>query len=319
MNDKTKTEDDLDPLNMDEDLEEQIAKLPQGRYAVSLDGDVMKLEDPPQREGPLVENAAAQPSPGYEMLESHPILGAMITEPALLEFSAQYDDLIDALAAAQADFDDIPKNRTGKVSGQNAAGNRYEYEYKYADISDVLKEVRPKLAKRGIVITQQPVINNQRLTIVTMLLKGHQWMRNELVMPMQNAGRANPNQVLGGQITYLRRYPLCAMVGVQAEEDLDSQETGSNATGNVAHRVDTKQAPGGAKDTTTELDGCINAEQQQQIKDALSITGISINKVAQHIADEIGEEVRPNPQSIPADHFDTAMRFINAQADEGNA
>jgi len=48
-----------------------------------------------------------------------------------------------ALAAAQGELKNPEKTKTGKVAGTTKAGKYYEYEYKYADIADVLEAALP--------------------------------------------------------------------------------------------------------------------------------------------------------------------------------
>ena len=258
-----------------------------------------------------METDQERPTPDFQPA-TLPMLSALI-EPALQECSANVADLVEALAEAQAAFPEIPKSRTGKISGQSANGNRYEYEYKYADISDVLRVCRPICGKNGIAISQLPTVETQKLSITTMLMRGNQWIRSTLTMSLMNPGRANPNQVLGGQITYLRRYSLCAMLGVQAEEDLDAQEMG--ASDNAPERITPKT--GKSKSRSPQLDGCIDPDQQAKLRDGLAVTGIAVQELVDHVANEIGEDISPkNLARIPKDAFDIAHLYLAKKADQ---
>jgi hypothetical protein len=115
------------------------------------------------------------------------------------------DDLVASLARAQANMPPIPKNHENKHFGS-----------RYADIADVLAVVRPVLAAEGIALVQATRITEQGTELVTALLKGME--RLESVLPLQMDQKA---QDLGSRLTYLRRYALCALVGVAAEDDDD--------------------------------------------------------------------------------------------------
>ena len=52
--------------------------------------------------------------------------------------SIKHETLADALAAAQTEMPAIAKERVGKVQGETTDGRRYEYNYQYADLADVL-------------------------------------------------------------------------------------------------------------------------------------------------------------------------------------
>lgn len=120
--------------------------------------------------------------------------------------------LVAALARAQLVMPTIPKSHTNPHFGS-----------RYADIADVLAVVRPVLAKEGIAITQTTRVTDAGCELVTCLLKGDD--RLESAMPLQIDQKA---QDLGSRLTYLRRYALCALVGVAAEDD-DDGHAASNA------------------------------------------------------------------------------------------
>lgn len=124
------------------------------------------------------------------------------------------DDLVASLARAQAVMPPIPKNHENKHFGS-----------KYADIADVLAVVRPVLAAEGIAIMQATRITEQGTELVTALLKGIE--RLESVLPLQMDQKA---QDLGSRMSYLRRYSICALVGVAAEDDDDGNAASTAPT-----------------------------------------------------------------------------------------
>lgn len=134
--------------------------------------------------------------------------------------SENVDQVFTALAAAQADLQNPNKTKTAKVKGVSKTGRDYEMTYKYADIADVLNDARPVLAKHGLCIVQATGIDGGALLVRTRL--GHnsgQWVESEYPVSAVNGD----HQKMGAALTYSRRYALCAMIGVAAEEDLDGQ------------------------------------------------------------------------------------------------
>jgi hypothetical protein len=132
--------------------------------------------------------------------------------------SEQINELAKALAAAQSEIEDPKKTRTGKVSGTSKSGRDFNYEYKYADISDVLKNCRAALAKHEIAVTQPTAVDGGTLFIRTRLLHSSgQWIESDYpVCSIQG-----DHQKMGAAMTYARRYALTSLVGVAADEDTD--------------------------------------------------------------------------------------------------
>ena len=113
--------------------------------------------------------------------------------------------LVDALVRCQQSFPPIPKTHTNPA-----------FKSKYADLGDVLAAVRPVLSTEGIAVLQPMRITDTGCELVTVLLRGDE--RIESAIPLQVDGKA---QDLGSRLTYLRRYALCSLLGVVAEDDDD--------------------------------------------------------------------------------------------------
>lgn len=146
------------------------------------------------------------------------LAAAFATSPAI-------DKLFTALMEASAKFGEIKKLRTAKIKGKTEGGTPYSYEYKYADLSDVIAATVPHLAEAKIVVTQPIIRVQDGVCVITMMVhESGQWMRSNLTMPLADRSA----QKLGGASTYGRRYALCAMLGVASEDDDD---------GNLAERA----------------------------------------------------------------------------------
>jgi hypothetical protein len=133
-----------------------------------------------------------------------------------MQTSEQVTDLITALAAAQGEFPSIGKNKKAEV--QTKAGRNYSYGY--ADISVVLAAVIPVLSKHKIVLTQPTILDGDNMIIRTYLWHtSGQWMYAEYSV----CSIVGDHQAMGAALTYARRYAICTLLGIAAEEDLDGQ------------------------------------------------------------------------------------------------
>lgn len=120
-------------------------------------------------------------------------------------------DLVDALAKAQGEMEDPVKDKTATIAGDKA-----KYGYDYADLAGVRQACRKALSSNGIAVLQPPCHTGEGvMTVVTLLMKGEQWIAAELPMPL---GGRTP-QAIGSCITYGRRFSLKAMCGLADTDD----------------------------------------------------------------------------------------------------
>lgn len=132
--------------------------------------------------------------------------------------------LAEALAKAQASFPSIERNR--EVEVETKRGGRYRF--KYATLDHILERVRGPLAKHGLAVTQLVESEDGTSYLSTLLMHGPsgEWLRGRLALPTTDGA---PHE-LGSLLTYLRRYSLNAVLGIEGEEDDD----GNRAQGNGA-------------------------------------------------------------------------------------
>jgi len=114
--------------------------------------------------------------------------------------------LVKALAKAQGEFPEIPKDRT----------NEY-FKSKYATLDAVISATRDPLVKNNIAVTHA-FTSNENGPCVTTTLRHESGETIESSIPV-NAG--DKMQALGSAITYAKRYNLCALLNVTADEDDD--------------------------------------------------------------------------------------------------
>ena len=139
--------------------------------------------------------------------------------------SLSIDKLAVDLAAAQAEFPTINKTHTGEI--RTRAGGAFKY--KYAGLDDILAALRPCLSKHGLAIQQRvwTSLNGQYYANVqTVLLhKSGQWVQSpRMACPVAELPTGNALQSLGSTFTYLKRYQLCAFLGIEGEEDKDAAD-----------------------------------------------------------------------------------------------
>jgi hypothetical protein len=125
--------------------------------------------------------------------------------------------LAEALAKAQSEFKTVNKSKTAKVRGEKN-GRQYEYEYKYADLADLLNMALPLLAKQGIALTQPLVRKDGKLYVTTRLQFQDEVQQDDGIFVPD--GTTKP-QEMGTYISYAKRYSLSSMLAISADEDVD--------------------------------------------------------------------------------------------------
>lgn len=141
------------------------------------------------------------------------------------ETTTEHPTLAAALAAAQSEFDDIPKRRRATVK-VNRDGRWIEYGYNYADLADVLAAIRPALSRNGIAVSHRTeVLQTGKVRLIALLMHASgESIESHMDLPAFPAeGKAV--QTWGGSLTYARRYQISALCGVASEEDNDANET----------------------------------------------------------------------------------------------
>ena len=159
-----------------------------------------------------------------------------------------------AMVKAQAAFKPIKKTRKAKIVGQKGS-----YEYKYADLADVLNAVTKPLNDNGIFQTQRTRIEwtdtgHANLIICTELR--HE-SGEKIVSEWPLALQQQPQQS-GILLSYYRRYALCAVLGIQTEEmesQVEADESGTTQGSKPVSRrtKNSGQIPSNSGKTKTEL------------------------------------------------------------------
>lgn len=123
--------------------------------------------------------------------------------------------LLESMVNAQAEFATLPKDKNG-------------YNYKYTDLDTVISTVKPVLAKNKLGFMQAlTTLENGRSAITTRIFSASgEWIEDTMYLPDVSLAKGNAAQNLGAAITYMKRYTLCAMLGISSDEDPDGKPDG---------------------------------------------------------------------------------------------
>ena len=168
--------------------------------------------------------------------------------------------LFEALAKAQAEFESV--TATSRVTFKNV-------DFKFAPLSEILGAVRPALNKYGLTLTQQtkhiPFGNANGIKVVTTLL--HESGVSYDIESVPVFYNVNDIKNLGAQVTYLRRYEVKTLLGIEADsEELDMD--------NVPNHSQSAQQTG-------NYDSNHNYQSKAQVKTPRKPTGARYGKTAQ--------------------------------------
>ena len=200
--------------------------------------------------------------------------------------------LFEALAKAQAEFSTV--TATSRVTFKNV-------DFKFAPLSEILGAVRPALNKFGLTLTQQtkhiPFGNANGIKVVTTILHESGVSYNIESVPVFY--NVNDIKNLGAQVTYLRRYEVKTLLGIEADsEELDmdnvpnhsqsAQQTGNydcnyNAQSNA--QAKTPRKPTGARYGKTaksaSLATSLSSSEQTSLSEVTSANKVASDSVSQ--------------------------------------
>jgi len=146
-----------------------------------------------------------------------------------IKTSAQINEIVSALAKAQGEMKPAVFNRVNP-----------HFRNRYADFTSCMEAVREPLSKNGLAISQMPsTTHDGKFVLVTLLAHGSgQWMAGEfpLISVKQDS------QGIGSAMTYAKRYSLCGMLGIVADEEVDADDDDGEAAAGRGHQAKAPQA-----------------------------------------------------------------------------
>ena len=232
--------------------------------------------------------------------------------------------LFEALAKAQAEFGAV--TATSRVTFKNV-------DFKFAPLSEILGAVRPALNKYGLTLTQQtkhiPFGNANGLKVVTTLL--HESGASYAIESVPVFYNVNDIKNLGAQVTYLRRYEVKTLLGIEADsEELDmdnvpNQSQSTQETGNYGNnhnyqsnaQAKTPRKPTGARYGKTTKSASLATSLSSSEQTSLSEVTSAANKVASDSVSQATSEVQvPSQKSEIATTLEPKGTKANACNDD---
>jgi len=135
------------------------------------------------------------------------------------------DTLLTALLEVQRDAKTLTKDETARVESKRTGKS---YTYRYIGLDSIVEAVRDSLASNGLVWVTMPVSDDHgHPALLYRLAHAKTGEVLEGVMPLLLA--EENAQGLGSAITYARRYSLCAVLNIVADEDDDGQKASQQA------------------------------------------------------------------------------------------
>ena len=126
----------------------------------------------------------------------------------MLHKSESIANLVKALSTLQGELKDSSKNAINP-----------HYKSKYSDLSEVLGNLRPLLAKHQLALSQFPSFENGIVSVTSLLAHASgEWIESTASAPATK----QDVQGVGSAITYLKRYSATSIVGMaSADQDDD--------------------------------------------------------------------------------------------------
>lgn len=134
-------------------------------------------------------------------------------------------ELITALIKAKAEFLPIRKDKINPF-----------FKSKYADLDSILGATEEALSKYDLAIVQ--TLDNYCLVTTLWHISG-ECIESRYPLEAAEDGKRSKSQSLGAALTYARRYAICAILNITADDDADGNEpkpsppvAASNGNGN---------------------------------------------------------------------------------------
>jgi hypothetical protein len=131
--------------------------------------------------------------------------------------------LLEAILAVQKEAPTLPKDKTNPHFGS-----------KYTGLDTIVESVGPILNKHGLVWTTLPSGTHEEPTLKYRLTHAasEQTIEGEMPLLLDKSSA----QAMGSAITYTRRYSLCAVLNLVADDDDDGQAAGTASRAGHAGR-----------------------------------------------------------------------------------
>lgn len=165
--------------------------------------------------------------------------------------SESIKNLLPALMDAQKEIPTMPKNAKA-------------YGYNYTDLDTITSVIKPILARHNISYMQSVGMDDEgRSTLTTRIFsRDGEYIEDVTTLPVIQSAKNNSAQTMGMAITYVRRYALCAMLGITSDEDVDANTVMGNSVPqnvqNVQSAMNGTVSRQGNSDVSSEINKLIS-------------------------------------------------------------
>lgn len=164
--------------------------------------------------------------------------------------SQEIKELVSALAKAQRVMKPAVYNRINP-----------HFKSRYADFASCMEACRVPLSDNGLAVIQSCETIEGKISLITMLAHvSGQWMKSEFpIIPSKM-----DSQAIGSAMTYAKRYSLCGMIGIVADEEGDDD-------GEAAMGRNKTESPKVLEANKQKLKEILGEEDMQLINDYVQV------------------------------------------------
>ena len=212
-------------------------------------------------------------------------------------------ELFEALARAQANFEQVKKS--GKANIPTKTGGNYSYNF--AKLSDVLAATVPALNNEGIYFSQHPQysLNGSGAMVSIVSTLSHKSGASISYESIPLFYNMNDAKQAGSVMTYLRRYGACQLLGIEGDDDDDAHVATMNDSSNYNNYKSNQQTRQQAKQqfatkqgTSKPVASTSKPVEQQQKPEPIK----SVEPVAEQTAEKPVEQVETQTTTVQSTH-----------------
>lgn len=170
--------------------------------------------------------------------------------------SQEIKELVSSLAKAQRIMKPAIYNRINP-----------HFKSRYADFASCMEACRIPLSDNGLAVIQSCETIDGKISLITMLAHvSGQWMKSEFpIIPSKM-----DSQAIGSAMTYAKRYSLCGMIGIVADEEGDDD-------GEAAMGRNKTESPKMHEENKKKLKDILGEEDMQIINDYIQVVMKNFN------------------------------------------
>ncbi len=226
-----------------------------------------------------------------------------LTEPDTLHdvLPPPLASLYAALAKAQGEFPEIPKNRVATIRPREGS----QWSFKYSDLADLIGTTRPALAANGLGFYQHPV-NDWKEVRTIVFHEGGATIAELYPVKHRDGSKMHPGQDFAISWALARRYALSAMLGVAAEETIEGDKSTTAAGENFEDPerdgiISVRGAKNTQDATPAELARSYADAIEEQIGDVKSVAGLpGVWKRNQDVIDVLQDHFQVDYENVIA-------------------